>query len=398
MRKNGRIGVLVAAMVIQLCAGIIYMWSVFKDPVTAHLNWDGAAAALTSSIMLAAFVAGIAFGGRLQDKIGPKVVCLGGSALISVGMVLTAFVPASTPALIYLTYGILGGVGVGAVYTSTLSCVQKWFPDKRGFATGMAVSAFGFSLVLFAPLGRTMLSQLGVQNTFLIFGVGFFIVCTLASLWIKNPPEGYQPAGFKPGGKANVTARQYTTREMLATRQFYLLTLSMFFTLPAYFILNPLLMTLGVERGLSESLALAGVMITGVMSAAGRLTITWLSDLVGRKPAMFFVSGLTLVAALLMIGAQGAFFLVCIAFIAFAYGGSSGVYSAATADSFGTKHAGSNFGCVMVGFGLSSLIFPFVASKISAGGDYTLSFIIAAVTCAVALLLIALYQKPGKAS
>lgn len=390
--KTNRYTVLISGMLIQFCAGIIYMWSVFKDPVAQYLNWAAESAAFTSSIMLAAFVLGIIVGGRVQDKIGPRKVTAAGSILISLGMILTSFVTAAAPSLIYLTYSVIAGFGVGCVYTCTVSTIQKWFPDKRGFATGMIVSAFGLSLVVFAPLARTMLSSLGVQATFLIFGGSFLVICLICSLFI-TAPQASAPAG-KGVGNA-VTRRQFNTLEMLKTKQFYLIAGSLFFLLPAYFIINPLLMTLGADKGLSEELALFGVMITGIASASGRLLISWMSDKTGRKTAITCIGLLTLVVSGLMIVANGVFFLICIALIAFAFGGSSGVFAALTTDYYGTKSGGLNFGCVMVAFALSSLLSPVVARAISPGG-YTASFILAAATAAVSIVLIAILKPPAE--
>lgn len=387
--------VLVCGMLIQFCAGIIYMWSVFKGPVAEYLAWDAGAAALTSSVMLAAFVLGILVGGRAQDRFGPRKVIFVGTVVMAGGMMLTALASAATPWLVYITYGVLGGLGVGGVYTATVAPIQKWFPDKRGFATGMTVSAFGFSLVVFAPLAKTMLAGLGVPATFLIFGGAFLVVCGLCALPMTNPPQGYAPAGYV-AKQAVATGKQYTTREMLKTKQFYLITFSLLLILPAYFILNPLLMTLGVERGLTEELALVGVMVTGIASAAGRLVVSWVSDKMGRKMALYGINLLTLAAILGMIFAQGILFLVCIAVIAFSFGGASGVYAAVTADSFGTQHMGSNYGCAMLGFGVSALVFPLISNSLSGGGDYTLSFVVAAVTCVIALVLVALMKRPEK--
>ena len=171
-KKTGnRAIILIAGMVIQLCAGIIYMWSVFRGPIAERLSWDLDKATLTSSIMLACFVLGILGGGRMQDKTGPKAACIVGSLLMSVGIVLTGLVTPAAPWLVYITYGIMGGLGVGTVYTSTVAAIQKWYPDKRGFATGMTVCAFGFSLVLFAPVANKMISAMGISTTFFISAV-----------------------------------------------------------------------------------------------------------------------------------------------------------------------------------------------------------------------------------
>lgn len=377
-------------MIMQVCAGIIYMWSVFKGPVREHLAWNDAGAAITSSVMLAAFVLGIIIGGRVQDKRRPAPVALAGSVLLGLGMILSAFVPKSAPWLIYVSYGVIGGFGVGCVYTTTVAVVQKWFPDRRGFATGMMVSAFGFSLVLFAPTAKLLLANWGVPGTFLFLGILFLAVCSACSLFLSNPE-----AKGSAGTAANAQ-KQYTTAEMLKTRQFYLLAFSMFFLLPAYFILNPLFVSLGMERGLTEDAASFGVMLTGIASASGRLLTSWFSDYAGRKAALVAIAAITFAAALGMIQAQGALFLVCIAAIAFCFGGSASVYAATTADLFGTKHNGFNFGCVMVGFGVSALVFPILSNALSAAGAYTYSFIAAAASCVITLILTAFLKIPKK--
>lgn len=393
MKTKNRYGVLLSGMLIQLCAGIIYMWSVFKGPVAEYLQWDSAEASLTSSIMLSAFVLGIILGGRAQDKAGPKYVTLAGSVLIGLGMILTAFVTKQSPRLIFLTYGIIGGFGVGVLYTATVSVIQKWFPDRRGFATGFMVGAFGFSLVIFAPLTRKLLAETSVPVTFTAFGITFLLICAACSLYLANPPEGFSPGGAAASNAAAPAAqKQYTTKEMLKTPAFYLIALSMLFILPAYFILNPIFMTLGEERGLSPDMAVLGVMITGIASASGRIATSWVSDLIGRRKAVFAIIFITLAAILAMIYATGAMFIVCIAAIAFAFGGSASVYPAITADNFGTKNIGLNYGCVMVGFGVSALIFPIISNNLVKSGSYTASFLLAGCCCIIAFVLV-LFQK-----
>lgn len=387
--SQNRVVVLISGMLIQLCAGIIYMWSVFRNPVAEHLSWDLSAATLTSSVMLAAFVIGIVSGGRAQDKIGPRKVVVIGSIMISVGMLLTAAVNSSAPWLIYVTYGIIGGLGVGFVYTTTVSVIQKWFPEKRGFATGMMVSSFGFSLVIFAPVTSSLLVKVGVPMTFVIIGLLFLVICVICSLFISNPSEVTKAASTASAP----ASKHYKTSEMLKTKQFYLIALSMFFVLPAYFILNPLFKTLGVERGLTEGMATLLVMITGIASASGRLVFSWISDIIGRKAAIIALIVVTLASVLLLIPAKGIFFLVCVGAIAFAFGGSAGVYPSLTADNFGTKYGGLNYGCVMVGFGISALLFPVISNAITKDGDYTATFILSAVCCIISLVLM-LMIKP----
>ena len=389
MKTKNRYTILTAGMIIQFCAGIIYGWSVFRGPVAAHLNWDAGSAALTSSVMLAMFVIGIILGGWAQDKLGPMKVTLTGSILIGVGMICTALITKDVPWFVYITYGCIAGLGVGTVYMSTIAAVQKWFPDRRGFASGMIVCAFGFSLVIFAPLAKYLLSCLGVSNTFLIFGTSFLVICALCSLLIQNPPEGYLPKGHTPTQTSNAK-RQYSPKEIIKTKQFYLLLGALCFTLPAYFILNPVFLSLGADRGLSEGLALLGVTLTGISSAAGRLGVSWTSDKIGRKTAMISIAVIILCASLMMTVAGGVLFLLCITLISFGFGGAASVYSAMTAECFGTKYGGLNFGLVMIGFGVSALVFQNIAKELTAGGNYTSSFVLASVTCGIAIILVLL--------
>ncbi len=279
---------------------------------------------------------------------------------------------------------------MGCVYTTTVSAVQKWFPDKRGFATGMMVGAFGFSLVLFAPTTRFLLANWGVPATFLFFGILFLVICAACSLFLSNPEaKGHASTAIS-------AQKQYTTSEMLKTKEFYLLTLSMFFVLPAYFILNPLFISLGVERGLTENMAALGVMLTGIASASGRLLTSWFSDYAGRKAGIVTIALITFAVALGMIYAQGIMFLICIAAIAFCFGGSASVYAATTADLFGTKHMGLNYGCVMTGFGVSALAFPLLSNALATTGVYTYSFIVAAAACVITLILAVFLKIPRK--
>jgi hypothetical protein len=188
--------------------------------------------------------------------------------------------------------------------------------------------------------------------------------------------------------------RQYSPKEIIKTKQYYLLLWGLILTLPAYFILNPVFLTLGTVRGLSEELAVLGVALTGIGSASGRLTVPWISDKTGRKSAMIAVAIIILFSSLVIIKGEGVLFLICITLISYGFGGTASVYSAMTADSFGTKYGGMNFGLVMIGFGTSALVFPLISSTLTAGGSYTSSFILSAATCVIAIVLVLLMENP----
>ena len=188
--------------------------------------------------------------------------------------------------------------------------------------------------------------------------------------------------------------KQYAPLEMVKTKYYYFIFLSMMLLTPAYFIINPLLKSLGELRNLSEAAALAGVMVTGIASAAGRLVAPWLSDKIGRRNVLFVLYLVTLVCILLLTFAQSYLFIVLIALIAFAFGGSAGVFPAVTADYFGIKNNGVNYGLIMIAFAVSGLLFPAIAKVVTIDGIPTpWTFIIPAAACVVGIIVTALLKN-----
>ena len=392
-KSNYRYIVLIAGIAIQLCAGTLYMWSVYNKAVATHLSWDPELAKFTVPFMLACFVLGIIIGGRIMDKIGPKKICIIGSLIFGIGIFSSAFVTSNFPELIYISYGIIGGIGVGIVYTCTVSPIQKWFFDKKGFATGLMVGAFGLSLVVFTLVADYLLRTVGVPSTFMIIGGSFLVVCVLASLLISNPPAGY----VIPKTSIAATQKQFTPKEMVNTKAFYLLLFSIFFITSAYFVLNPQFMSLAIDRGVSPSAALAVVMFTGICSAGGRISITWMSDRSGRIPAMILVITSTLTGVLILMfsgntAAASILYAVSLACVAYGYGGVAGMYAVMTSDNFGTKNVGSNYGLVLIGLGVSAPLFVLLSYRFPAT-ETNIIFYICALACVATLVCIILLRK-----
>ncbi len=358
VQKNRNV-VLIAGSVMQLFLGIIYVWSVFVAPVSTYFNMDVNTVKLTSSFMLCFFVIGILFGGRLQVKITTQKTVLIGGILLSLAMFSTSILPKDLGTLIFLTYGIIGGFGVGMGYNAIISTAQRNFPDKRGLATGISVCTFGFSTVIFAPLIQVLESQIGLQTTFIILG-GTFLIATLACFNFITMPKD-----LPSSAKASNTDKDFTTKEMLKTNTFFLITLAMMFGTSVYFILNPSFKTLSLERGLDDNMATIMIMLTGVSNAIGRLVFPIISDKTSRSFACLLTLLITTLGAFMLIFAQGYFLMAVVILIAFCYGGTSGAFPLITGKFFGLKNIGSNYGCVMVGFSLSALLFPIALSFVS---------------------------------
>jgi OFA family oxalate/formate antiporter-like MFS transporter len=373
--------VLVAGSILQLFLGIIYVWSVFVVPVTKEFNWDPESVKLTTSYMLSFFVIGILIGGKLLPKIGAAKTVLLGGMMLAIGMLSTAFLPISLRWLIYVTYGIIGGFGVGAGYNAVITSAQKWFPQNRGFATGVSVCAFGFSTVVFAPLVRTLIGQFELRNTFMILAAAFFGVVLILFKFINLPDES--GAAGAPA-TALLAKKQFTMTETIKTKEFYFISVSLMVGTAAFFILNPSFISFAIQRGLSDSIGTVLVMLTGIANALGRLGVPLLSEKIGREKAALTIILVTALCAVLLIFVQSYIFMATVALIAFCYGGYSGIYPVLTADYFGIKNVGSNYGAVMVGFALSALTFPMIIKLID---DVTLKFIVLASLAAVGVLL-----------
>ena len=423
--KNSQgIKVLVAGSVLQLFLGVIYVWSVFVVPVQKFFNWEINNVKFTSNIMLCCFVIGILIAGRLQAKVKASFIVLAGGLMMAVGMFATSVLPASAPFWsIWLTYGIIGGLGVGLAYNTIISCAQKWFPKKRGLATGISVFAFGFSSVIFAPLieelvnpeAKTVFSNIinfesiGLDMTLKILA-GAFTIATLALFWLIKLPENTAGAPVDFGAQ-----KQYTTGEMLKTVDFYLIVFSQMFLTAAFFIINPSLKLLAPMHGLDASFGITLVMIAGLANSAGRLVVPLLGEKIGKRGAVLTILLITSIGTASLCFAQGAFFVIAIAAVAFCYGGSSGVYPLVTSEHFGLKNIGSNYGMVMVGFMMSVLVAPntvkqlFTGDKVPAAGnssavkyvmaDNVWKFIALACVAAVgALLILVLIFRAKKAN
>jgi len=387
--------VLITGSILQLFLGIIYVWSVFKNPVSKFYGWDVTQTGLTASFMLCFFVIGIFAGGKVQTKIGVKLTTLIGGLMVAAGMLATALIPTGGKApvfLIYLFYGIIGGLGVGAGYNAIISTAQKWFPQNRGFATGVSVCAFGFSTVVFAPLVTMLNQKLPVNYTFFILAGGFAAAVLLLFSFIKTPEQ-------VPNAAAPVLkGRQYTTTEMIKTPRFFLIALSLMFGTSVFFIINPDLKDLANNRGL-ESFATMIVMFTGIANALGRLGAPLMSDKIGREMADVIILAVTALGAFGLCFADGILLIVIIAAVAFCYGGYSGLYPVLTSENFGIKNVGSNYGAVMVGFMLSALLFPIVINKIASQQlRFSILGLLAAVGAALIVILKLMNMKQAKAS
>ncbi len=404
-QKNKRLIPVLAAIAIQLCLGTAYIWSVFQNGVAASLfAGDNAAAGLTFSLLLATLTVGSTIGGKLQDRFGARNIVILGGIILSLGFFLASFTSAYSPYTLWLTYGIMGGIGMGFTYSTTIACAQKWFPDKRGFITGVIVSALGFGGVVFTPIVEMLIGKFGgvgagETKTFMVLSGIFIVVCTICGLFINNPPQGYLPEGYlPPEGKSGTSRREYSPDMVLRMPQFYIMTLTMMLACMGGLMMIGFAKPIAIAKGLSST-ATVGVLVISLFNSFGRLFWGWVSDRIGRKNVIFVLLAGTAVLSLLVNLVGGYLIYVLIGFIGLFYGGFLSTFPSLSADIFGAKYNATNYGMVLVGFGAGAVISSYIAGyyKNIAADDISLmfpAFVIASGAAVLGILLMLMLRKP----
>ena len=387
-------------LIIQICVGILYLWSVFKSPIVRSFSWTTEAATMVSSYMLFAFCAGNLLGGMLNDRKGPRLTATIGVAMFSLGIGATAFLTKSTIGWMNLTYCVFGGLGSGFAYAACISCIQKWLPHRKGLASGLAVSAFAFSTVIFTPVSHALMAAntadglVSFKPVFLTLSAVFLIAGMAGTFFVKLPNADYLstlPAA--PASQKIFTGRNFTLLEAMKKPAYWLIFAELLFINGTWTLSVPLIKNLGMERGLSESVALLVVSMTGVFNASGRLVMAAVSDKLGRSSTIIVLSVLTCIGAVLMIlNVQGAIFIIAICVIAFGYGGPASTNAAMTADFFGPKNSGTNYGVIMLALGVSSILFNWISMYILKG-DVTKTYVMAAASALFPIVLMLILKK-----
>ncbi|MDD4688724.1 MAG: OFA family MFS transporter [Eubacteriales bacterium] len=360
----------IAGIAIQLCLGTAYIWGVFQKGVAIHLfDGNNADAGLAFSILLSMLTLGSTIGGYLQNKYSTRPVVIIGGIILAIGFFMASYTPVTMGWMIWITYGVIGGFGMGMTYSTTIACCQKWFPDKRGLITGIIVSALGFGGVVFTPFAEMLITKYGAGNpgigelvTFRWLSLIFIVVCTIGGLFTNNPPNGYSPKGWTPPvPKTGVKQQDFTPLQALKTPQFYALTFTLMLACMAGLMMIAFGKTIAGYQPELQHIAVAGVMAVTLFNSFGRLFWGWVSDKIGRRTTiLLLLVGTAICVLLVKLVVTSILFFALVAAIGFLYGGYLGTFPAITADYFGSKHVGMIYGMVLLGFGIGAVLASYI--------------------------------------
>ncbi len=394
--------VVVGAILVQLCLGAIYIWSVFRKPLQQAIEEGGlgltaSQATLPFSIVLIFFATSTIIGGRWQDKVGPRIVATTGGVILGIGMLIAAFL--HTFFWLVVGYGIILGIGIGFTYVCPISTGVKWFPDKRGLIVGLSVAGFGAGAFIVAPIAQQLIDSVGIFKTFAILGIVFSCIIVLSSQLLRNPPEGWTPKGWTPPEKTLVTGQEFGPMKMLSSPQFYLIWIIYFFGCTTGLIVIGHTSPIGQKLAcLTPKVAAYAVSILAIFNALGRIFWGKISDTLGRLKTIFLMLLLCGIAILLYntIGKFPAYYWLGVCIVGLCFGGYLSVFPAIIADFYGTKNIGINYGLVLMAYGVAGLFGPWFAAKmLEATGSYSIAFIVAGVLCLLGAV-ISLAIKPPK--
>ncbi len=374
--------ILVAAIVINICIGTLYAWSVFAMPLGKLFGWAPPALALVFTINHGLSPVAMIGGGYLQDKLGSKTTIIVGGLMFTIGLFLSGYV--SEVSMLYLTYSALAGIGGGVIYAGNIGNTVKFFPDKRGLAAGLCAAGYGCGAMLVAPIASALIINYGVLNTFQILGTAFFIIISICIMFIKKAPAGYKPAGWTPPVTAATAAQPAGNdskwTQMISEGIWWVVMIMLFCGAMSGLMVLAHASPIGqIMFKLTPMNAAFFVSIITLANALGRVGFGALSDRIGRSNTimiMYIVSALSMLNLAFTTSVAG--FVASGVGCGAVFGGFMGTMPTIISDRYGLKNFGVNYGITFIGFSLAAIFGPLTAAKVRvATGNYEQAFWIA---------------------
>lgn len=371
-----------AGVLMQIALGAVYAWSVFRIPLTKAFGWTISEVTLTFTIAI--FVLGLAAfaGGLWMRRAGPRTVALAAGLLYGFGVFSASFAGGRLWWL-YCSYGLIAGLGLGLGYIVPVATLVKWFPDRRGMITGLAVAGFGAGALITAPIATRLIASVGVLQTFAILGAAYFVAVTGGALFMRNPPAGYVPPGWTSAGAVRsetalrvaqgFSPAAHTLTEALRRWQWYAMwTLLFLNTTAGIAVISQAAPMFQEITGITPARAASIVGVISIANGAGRLLWAWLSDLIGRRPVFLAMFLLQAIVFWLLPSAHGlTLFAALTVAVLLCYGGGFGTMPAFAADYFGAEHVGSIYGLMLTAWGAAGVAGPtLIAALRERSGGY----------------------------
>ena len=400
--------VVLGAIMIQLCLGAIYAWSVFT-PALKAAGWSKLDTQIVFAVGLASFAVVMVFAGFKLKSWGPRVLAIAGGLTLGAGYLFAGIAGGTDFWAVLLGIGIIGGAGIGLGYVVPIAVGMNWFPDHKGMITGLAVAGFGFGAMIWVKLAGTwgnLIASVGLAQTFIIYGILFAALVLIGSFWMQLPPVGWRPAGYQPPQqKAGAGGEEFTASDMLHTPQFYLIFITFAVSAGAGLMSIGLMKLYPMEAlqasGYSaiEASAIAGTAMAVFFSIAngiGRIVWGTLSDQLGRKYSVILMAGsqgLILLAFTSMAGNEYLLYLGA-TLIGFNFGGNFALFPALTADEFGNRSVGQNYPYIFLSYGVGGIIFPILGGMLGDMNNFPLAFSICGIACLIGASATAIVFPP----
>ncbi|MGR5095734.1 L-lactate MFS transporter [Vibrio maritimus] len=389
--------ILIAGFCINLCLGILYAWSVFNKALVSEWGWSAADASSPYAIATITFSICLLVAGVLQDRMGPRNILILGATLTGLGMIASSF--AESVMMLNITFGMITGAGIGFGYACLSPSAMKWFhPSKKGMVNGLIAAGFGLAAVYLAPLTSSLIGSMGISSAFMVLGVGVLIIAVPLAATINNPPADYQPEAPKvKAGQAPVQVKKaadMSWKAMLKTPQFYSLWVMYAFAAAAgLMIIGNITNIASVQANLPNAVYLASLL--AIFNSGGRIAAGILSDKIGGVRTLMLAFILQGVNMVLFSTFTSEFMLIIgTAVAAVGYGTLLAVFPSLTAEYYGLKNYGTNYGVLYTSWGIGGAIgAAIVGYSMTHGGGYNLAYTISAVMMGVCIVL-SLVTKP----
>src|SRR5262245_54283392 len=389
----------VGGVMMNMAFGTLYAMSAFMLPLEKDFGWTRAQTSWVATIGLVMLATWYVIAGRIHDLRGPRIVAAIGGILFSLGFLLASFTQSLL--MFYLTAGFIAGTGSGFGYVVPTSVGSKWFPDKRGLIVGLMVGGFGAGSGIFGPLATALIAQYGWRATFRIYSLLFFAMTMTATWLVRNPPPGYRPAGWDPSSVRAATAGvDIPAAVMVRTQTFWALWIAFCLGTTAGTMVISQLVPFARSAGHSIAAAAFALTVGAIGSASGRLLSGWMSDHAGRLNTIRVMLIVQLVAmpALFLFRENVTLFYALLAAVYYCYGTQLSVYASTSADFYGTKNVGFNYGLLLLAWGVASILGPFLGGRVFVmTAEYRWAFYIAAAVSVVALGALAAAKNPHAA-